>query len=560
LQRSNMKLVLKGFFSLLLLLSASALVASSDCNSCDNDCAPSTTDCAISCPDTCGPDYGKTFFSYRPQDSNVARRMVGVIDRTHPYGKDEFFGEVSVALQYQQTFKTNRNNNGGDNGNLAGLLSFNKNGGPISYGPTCGAFDVYGVNFGTTGTNGIASATSGVTGAGYGVCLNPKIQNFIAEFDVVTGWDEFVCGLWTRLTLPVVWTKWTVNASESTGGTPATGDYPTNAVTCGVDAGTPVAFAGLLDAWSTLGQFGSVPQGQYGLLGAGNCNRSETALAGLHFEVGYDFWRCERGFLGVGIHAVAPTGTKPNARLFFEPVAGANHSWQLGGTIQAGYNLWENCDGNQNLAIYFDSIITHLFGAKQRRLFGITGAGAGSEYLLLKKFNADGTELASDCIARASDLLAIESKIKADVMVDLALMLQYNKCNYMSGLGWNFWLRTKEKVSNICNNPFAGSEFKYAIKGSSTVASDDLNTQSTATIGGCGTDDATQTFLTATDVDPCPALSSKAFSNKIFGFVGHNWKDCEWMPYLLVEGEVEFGHENKAANQWGVMLKGGISF
>jgi len=551
-----MKLVLKSFLSIVLLLSASALVADNCGSTCDNECAPATTACATACPDTCGPVYGKTYFSYRPQDSNVARRMVGVIDRTHPYGKDEFFGEVSVALQYQQTFKTKNSNNGGNDGDLNTFLSFGKNGGLITYGPTCGAFDVYGLNFGVTGTNGVANASSGVTGAGYGVCLQPKIQNFIAEFDIVTGWDECVCGLWTRLTLPVVWTKWNARASETAGGVAGTGDYPTNAVTCGTDAGTPVAFSGLVESWSTLAPFGSVAQGTYGRLN--NCGASTTALAGLHFEVGYDFWRCERGFFGAGIHAVAPTGTKPDARLFFEPVAGANHSWQLGATIQAGYNLWENCDGNQNLAIYFDSIITHLFGAKQRRLFGITGAGAGSEYLLLKKFNLDGTQ-ATDCLARASDILAVESKIKADAMVDLALMLQYNKCNFMSGLGWNFWLRTKEKISNICNNPFSGADgFKYAIKGDTLANNTD--TQSKSTIGTCADDDSTTTYLTPEDVDPCPALNSKAFSNKIFGFVGHNWNDCEWMPYLLLEGEVEFGHENKAVNQWGVMLKGGVSF
>jgi len=46
----------------------------------------------------------------------------------------------------------------------------------------------------------------------------------------------------------------------------------------------------------------------------------------------------------------------------------------------------------------------------------------------------------------------------------------------------------------------------------------------------------------------------------VFGFFGYNWKDCEWAPFALLEGEVEFGHENRAADQWGVMFKGGISF
>ncbi|MDR3646624.1 MAG: hypothetical protein P4L22_03720 [Candidatus Babeliales bacterium] len=563
-----MKLVLKGFFSLVLLLSVSAVVARDCDTACDNNACATTTVCEASCPDACGDVFGKTYFSARPQDSNVARRMVGVIDKMHPYGKEEFFGVASLALQYQQTFRNNRNNNGGDNGDLSTFLSFSPNG-LMSAGPTCGAFDIYSLNFGSTGTNGVAFggasllAPGAVTAAGLstgnGICLQPKIKNFIAEIDLVTGWDEFVCGLWTRLTLPVVRTKWDLVATETAGAVAGTGTYPVDSVTCTPGTTAPVAFSGLVDAWNTLGAFGSVPAGTYGKLASG-CRRGETALAGLHFEVGYDFWRCERGFVGLGIHAVAPTGTKPNARLFFEPVAGANHSWQLGGTVQAGYRLWENCDGNQSLAVYFDSVITHLFGGRQRRLFGITGAGAGSSYLLLKRFNAAGTALAPDCLARASDLLAIESKIKADVMADLALMLQYDKCNWSTGLGWNFWLRTKEKLDgNLCSNPFSGADgFRYAIKGNALATN--LDTESHATIGTCGTVDATPTFLTPESVDVCRALNPKSFSNKVFGFVGYNWKDCEWMPFVLVEAEGEFGHENKAMNQWGVMLKGGVSF
>jgi hypothetical protein len=552
-----MKLVLKGFFSLVLLLSASALAA--DCaSSCDsnNGCAPTTTVCAQSCPDSCGDVYGKTFFSARPQDSNVARRMVGVIDKTHPYGKEEFFGTVSLALQYQQTFHDR---------DLSRFFSFNPDSAVMTYGPTCGAFDIYSLNFGTTATNGVANATSGLAAAtsttGNGVCLQPRIKNFIAEFDVVTGWDEFVCGLWTRLTLPVVHTKYNMQLNDLGGVAAATGDYPTNLVTCGTDTGTPVAFSNLADAWNTLGAFGSVPAGRYGALGS-CAKRSKTALAGLHLEVGYDFYRCERGFLGIGAHVVAPTGTRPEARLLFEPIAGANHSWQLGGTIQAGYQLWQNCDGNQSVALYFDSIITHLFGSRQRRLFGLKVNGvpsAGAEYLLLKRFNADGTALAADCLERASNLLALESKIKADVMADLALMLQYDKCNWSTAIGWNFWLRSKEKLQgDLCSNPFVGGDFRYAIKGDTLANNTD--TQSNATIGSCGTTDATPVFLTAADVDVCAALNPRAFSNKVFGFVGYNWKDCEWMPYLLVEGEAEFGHDNTAVNQWGVMLKGGVSF
>lgn len=541
-----MKLVLKGFFSILLLLSATGLIAD-DCNSCNtkNDCGTEVRDCnRNSCPEECGTTFGKTFFSYRPQDSNVARRMVGVIDKTHLFGKEEWYGTLTLALQYQKTFH---------NHDLARFLSFTDSR-AMTYGPTCGAFDIYGLNFGVTGTNGnfgpAGASTSSTTGNG--VCLKPRISNFIAEIDLFTGLDEFVCGLWTRLTLPVVRTNYHLKLNDN-GGTPSTAFYPDDSVTINT-ATAPVPFKNLADAWANLGAFGDAPEGRYGKI----CGkRKETALAGLHMEVGYDFWRCERGFAGVGIHAVAPTGTRPHARLFFEPVVGANHSWQVGGTVQAGYRLWENCDGNQSLAAYFDSVVTHLFGAKQRRLYGLRINGVsspGSSFLLLKKFDAAG---AVTGLERAENLLALEGKIKADVMADLALMLQYDKCNWSSAIGYNFWLRTHEK-GRPCATPFSNADVRYAIKGSALATGPD--TQSTATIGTCGVTDAVTTYITEDQVDPCLALNRRAFSNKVFGFVGYNWKDCEWTPFVLLEGEVEFGHENKAADQWGVMVKGGISF
>ncbi|MDR3646623.1 MAG: hypothetical protein P4L22_03715 [Candidatus Babeliales bacterium] len=547
-----MKFVLKSFFSILLLLSATASLA--DCNTpCATACAPKT--CLTECPNQCGEAFGKTFFSYRPQDSNVARRMVGVIDKTHLSDKEEFYGVATLGLQYTETF---------ENQDLARFLSFNDNT-FMTYGPSCGAFDIYGLNFGTTGTNGIAFASADLspavaatTTAG-GVCLNPKIKNFIAEVDLFTSWDNFVCGLWTRLTLPVVRTTWNLNVKEAPTGTSATGNYPINSVTCAAGTTAPVRFANLTQAWENLGAFGNAPAGEFGKLSS-NCNRHTTALAGLHFELGYDFYRSETCFLGLGAHVVAPTGTTPDARLFFEPVAGANHSWQLGATVQAGYRLWENCDGNQSLALYLDSVITHLFASRQRRLFGLKVNGAsspGSSFLLLKQFNLDGT-LATNCLQRAENLLAIESKIKADVMADLAIMLQYEKCNYSTGCGYNFWLRTKEKITENFCNPLVNSASLYAIKGS-TLANN-TQTQSTATIGACGNTDATSVFLTPADIDPCIALNSRVFSNKLFGFIGHTWKEREYMPFILLEAEVEFGNNNKAVDQWGVMLKGGISF
>jgi hypothetical protein len=101
-------------------------------------------------------------------------------------------------------------------------------------------------------------------------------------------------------------------------------------------------------------------------------------------------------------------------------------------------------------------------------------------------------------------------------------------------------------------------------------------------------------LLTETDLD-IDSAKTKAYSNKIFTHLGYIWKEHEcWTPYLGVGGEVEFGCRDKSCNdnchsichtschtsnncntdcngnntncnkfaftQWGIWLKGGLSF
>jgi len=104
-------------------------------------------------------------------------------------------------------------------------------------------------------------------------------------------------------------------------------------------------------------------------------------------------------------------------------------------------------------------------------------------------------------------------------------------------------------------------------------------------------------LLTQADLD-IDAARTKAYSNKVFAHFGYTWKECEcWTPYLGIGGEAEFGARTKcctddcktscnttcktscnttcntschngdntncakfALSQWGIWLKGGVSF
>jgi len=367
-----MKSMLKGFLCITLLASFGAALGDASDGSGDcNDCCTTTSQkiCGNQCDSNCekGDVYGKTFFALRPQDSNEAFKMMATEDKIHLFGKEEFYGMVSLGINYGRTFKSR---------DLAHYFSFVEGQTSMTYGDACdGSFDIYGLNFGTT-----ASGT---------ICLEPKIQNILVQPDFFVGLDELICGLWARIILPINWTRWEFNVKDTFAPSgEGSSTYPAGQVLlAGSASSDTVVYNNLRAGWINDQPFGDVPKLSFGKLA---CDKTtDTQVAGLHFDLGYDWVRKEKGHFATSVHFVAPTGTRPEGRFLFEAVSGACHMWQLGGTVNAGYQLWENCDGDQRFSAYFDATVTHLFSSKQRRVLGLKtpdgDPNPGASWMLLKK-------------------------------------------------------------------------------------------------------------------------------------------------------------------------------
>ncbi len=65
--------------------------------------------------------------------------------------------------------------------------------------------------------------------------------------------------------------------------------------------------------------------------------------------------------------------------------------------------------------------------------------------------------------------------------------------------------------------------------------------------------------VTSADLDKKSAESPKQISSKGFATMNYTWTDCDWTPYLGLGAEVE-GGSHETLKQWGVWIKGGISF
>ncbi|TET06959.1 hypothetical protein E3J79_00365 [Candidatus Dependentiae bacterium] len=251
-----------------------------------------------------------------------------------------------------------------------------------------------------------------------------------------------------------------------------------------------------------------------------------------------------------------------------------------------------------------------------------------------------------------ANITTIAVDVSVSVQADIVLMLQYVNSNCSFDIGYNFWGRSCEKIELRCDCPcpfeegtwgLKGDAFMYGFKsldGSITTTAVPLSaTQSRATI--CqGTNkwpngfdgiawpqnpgiDSRQlawddnknplliydvantttcqiytsnnpTLIKFCDIDITGA-GTKGISHKVFAHFDYTWREREeWVPYIGLGGEVEFGYQDKRCNscsnscyrscssccvppcsatcdssrccnscalsQWGIWLKGGVAF
>jgi hypothetical protein len=209
------------------------------------------------------------------------------------------------------------------------------------------------------------------------------------------------------------------------------------------------------------------------------------------------------------------------------------------------------------------------------------------------------------------------TSIKVPWQIDFATKLSFTYKQCTLDVGYNLWARAAETI--VCRTPMVNN--KYGIKGDSQMygyISDGLSfrlspTQSKATLhGGQGNGNADLTnsnidspvqaynaealvnfpgsalqdppsigsanvntsyptiLLTDADINVQSGLSPQALSHKVFAHLHHYWEasDNSPTPYVGFGAEAEFGSRVKgsttcaasALSQWGVWLKGGISF
>ena len=310
------------------------------------------------------------------------------------------------------------------------------------------------------------------------VQFEPSIVNFVMNFNFNINLDGWAPGLYFRVHAPIVHSKWDLLMRE-----------------CVVDQGTTFTSypAGYLAADSielsslTVGEtapknvktafqgnavFGDMREPlQYGKIFG---RLYETRISELWLIAGYNFLLSDWYHAGVSLRVAAPTGTLRKSEFLFEPIAGNDHHWEVGGAFTGHVDLWSNEQEDKALGLYLDGQVTHLVASTQKRSFDLKNNGCGSRYMLLQKMAAPvvglHNGLAPNNVAApiqyqgrlvpAINKTTVDATISIGVQADVVAQLNFRRRGFNCSLGYNLWYRSAEDLkSRDC------IEECYAIKG-----------------------------------------------------------------------------------------------
>lgn len=577
------------------------------------------------------------FVQWRSEGRDTARKLVGTTSH-HVYLHDmeSFYGTFNITPQYDQTFN-------GDNlaecyfGSSLTNCSFLTIAG--TQAPTLDvARDWMAENFYLP-----RDFKSTIT-------FSPRVQNFLVDFHLYVGLDEWVKGLYFRIYGPVVNNRVSLHPCESIEQVGdigyAPGFFSQNEVPADTLLQTALSF---FNGCTTITVPGIITTP---LLKAkiADEKKSTTGFAELRGELGWNYLH-EDYHVGFNVQAAAPTGKRPHGEFLFETQVGNGKHWELGVGFSAHWTMWRSEDDEKHLDFVFEADVTHLFNASQKRTFDLVGK-PNSRYMLAAKMNLKPTEnlfgntepaLGAGTVTQASSQFNNEYSpvanfstrdvnVSIGVQGDIVAMLNYTHRGFSFDIGYNYWGMSHEHIElrdSDCSPVFPvntwalkgdaqvygfidGSGDPVALSGTERLATIHQGTNipnagttpATAATTNIGVDNA-QFAQTSNGITPAASMildavggnqirtsiqpvfiavedlningaETRGSSNKLFTHFSHTWVDREdWIPYLGIGCEVEFGNTGNgddnngsscdhgiscALSKWAILVKGGVSF
>ena len=451
------------------------------------------------------------YIAIRSQGFNAPRELVGWQSLINRYDMDCVYGAFSITPEYTRTFNSYHLAQALFSNALACTACNNR----------CSTFLVQGSKVADRSTNALMAENFYLpTDYSSEVTIQPRIDNFLVDFNFYLGLDEWCNGFYFRVHTPICHTRWGLHFCENIDSAGVLnydpgyfngaleGTYPNE---YGINRGKMLASFEdyIVDGLAING----VPDMTFNSLNharISKCIQTKTRLAELTAALGWNFVNRKNGTLGINVRVAAPTGNRPEACYLFEPIVGNGHHWELGGGINSRWCMWRAHDECDDLSFYLDANITHLFSTTQCRTFDLT-CNPLSRYMLAMKFTSDvenllgGTDLASSTTPNAqfaseytpvANLTTMPVTVSAAIQADMVLKFAYTHGNFQFDVGYDFWARSCLQITprgGCCSGDFSANT--WALKGDAFVFG------FTPTTGG---------YLLADSATPLSATESEA--------------------------------------------------
>ena len=528
---------------------------------------------------------GISFFSPRPQGNNGVLNIVGWHPHIHRYHADCCYHDVMLTVGYQRSTRPDR---------IAAVL----------FGTD--EFSVSGSEVILRTENDILADHFGLSTDFHStVRVDPSIQSAVTTLSWYWGLDGICHGWYLMAHLPLVWTKWGLQFCETIHANSKNTDFPAGYMD--VDP-TPVGARSLKQALAGGVKFGDMQEPiKYGKVSG---QRTKGGLADVHLRLGWDFVNRQRGYAGLAGFVVIPTGNRPDSEFLFEPIVGNGRHWEVGATFSGRGLAWE-ADGEQELNFFVDISFSQLLKARQRRSFDLRKPtdcqgvecddkrpNWASRYMLFKVFE-DGNY--ADRLTPVINHTTLHCDVSIAFQMDAVFMFGYTCGNFLFDVGYNGWIRSKEKINicdTTCNPDPTFPRNSFALKGIQDAIGN--NTQHCAmlvepTLTGFAfslappptpptvtppaeidqtrlADDDPPIFTSDALIDMRSAASSRVLTHKFFMHTGYTWCYCDdqvFVPFTGLGIEVEFEGINERGmerysqntlNQWRIWLQSGLRF
>lgn len=444
--------------------------------------------------DQCGSCPTTSCYPNRSQSRYKMRQVSGMRGHTHDVQNDmaeNYWGTLSITPGYHQTFRSEE---------IAKCLFDND---LIDNGQCTRTIRIQGSNVDAANreTNAwLADYFYLARDFDSTITFDPKIKNFIFDFDLYVGLDKWREGAYLRIHGPIVHTRWDLNFNENITNV-GTDDH-----TQGYFTPDTLANANLLKSFADFAQ-GKAPDAVTQTVGTvtetitfqplkcakmANCERTKTGLADLRLELGWNFIKEDDHHLGIALAAAVPTGNKCCPNWLFDAVVGNQNHWELGGVLTGHYIFWRSQDTEKHIGFYLDANVTHMFKSTGRRTFDLKGK-PNSKYMLASKFENATTDFNDpftsglQCIfdqvipktfahefAPVANISTVNVETSASVHADIVAWTNFTAGKFSWDLGYNFYARGCEQFECVkscdCTNDKPsvcdiGQEQTWALKG-----------------------------------------------------------------------------------------------